>query len=93
MKTALILYGTDDNLRGLFSLVDNNIGFEKANHDKDNLNFSFSSSFDEIDVDTTFINDSIQVKMSLGLLSFDYTGRKVSGNDMPGTNSPLVEQI
>ncbi len=93
MKTALILYGTNDNLRGVFSLVDNTIGFEKANRDKDKLNFSFSSSYGDIDVDATFINDSIQGKMSLGLLSFDFTGEKIGGNDMPGTFAPVVEQI
>ncbi|MBL7856150.1 MAG: family 20 glycosylhydrolase [Cyclobacteriaceae bacterium] len=93
MKTQLVLYGESDNLRGLFYLLDNATGFENALRTGNDLKFSFTSDFGEIDLQATFVGDSLIGKMSLGLLSFPFNGKKVGGNTWPGTTPPRVEQM
>ena len=91
MKSSLILYGADQNLRGLFYMMDNTIGFEKALKTGNELNFSFKSDYGQIKVDLTLTGDSLKGKMSLGFLSFPVIGKKSAGNDIAGTKPPKVE--
>jgi hexosaminidase len=92
METKMVLYGKD-TLRGLFILMENATGFEKAELIDDNLQFSFRSEFGTIDVEGTLQNDSIRGSMSLGFLSFPFEGIKTGGSDMPGTKAPVFEKI
>ncbi|MCU0399099.1 MAG: family 20 glycosylhydrolase [Cyclobacteriaceae bacterium] len=93
INTSLVLYGTADNLRGLFYLMENVTSFETAELKDNQLTFSFQSDFGTIDLKSEFQGDSISGTMSLGLLSFPFKGYRTGGNDMPGTNPPKVEKI
>jgi hexosaminidase len=93
INTSLVLYGTADNLRGLFYLMENVTSFETAGLKDNQLTFSFQSDFGTIDLKSEFQGDSISGTMSLGLLSFPFKGYRTGGNDMPGTNPPKVEKI
>jgi hexosaminidase len=93
IKTSMILYGEQDSLRGLFYMMDNAMGFEKATLNGNELTFTFASDYGEIDFEATFIGDSISGNMSLGLLSFPFNGSKKGGTDVVGTSPPKVEQV
>ncbi|MEI6140453.1 MAG: beta-N-acetylhexosaminidase [Mariniphaga sp.] len=93
VKTSLVLYGDSSNLRGLFFLMDNATGFEKAERLGDELKFSFKSDYGQINFEAVFSGDSLKGKMSLGFLSFPFKGKKVGANDMRGTIAPKVELI
>jgi hexosaminidase len=93
IKSSLILYGKEENLRGLFYMMDNATTFEKANYKNDQIDFSFKSDFGTINVEATTSKDSINGKMSLGLLSFPFLGKRSGGDDMPWTKPPKVEMI
>ena len=93
VKTSLVLYGDNNNLRGLFFLMDNATGFEKAERSGNELKFSFKSEYGEINLESVFTGDSLKGKMSLGFLSFPFKGKKVGANDIPGTVAPKVEMI
>ncbi len=93
MQSSLVLYGEQENLRGLFYVMENATGFEHATRTGDALNFSFTSGFGKINIESAFSGDSINGKMSLGLLSFPFKGKKIGGNDWAGTSPPKVEQM
>ena len=93
MKTNLVLYGENHDLRGLFYMMDNATAFEKAGWEEDKLEFSFQTDFGEIDFTGRSKNDSLSGTMSLGMISFPFNGVKTGGNDQPGTQAPRVEQI
>ena len=93
VKTNLVLYGDKSNLRGLFFLMDNATGFEKAERTGDELKFSFKSDYGQINLEAVFSGDSLKGKMSLGFLSFPFKGKKMGGNDWAGTAAPKVEQM
>lgn len=95
MKVGMVLYGRkeDNNLRGVFSLLENSTGFENAHFEGDELLFTFQAEVGEIDVKTIFSGDSASGTMSLGFMSFPFTGVKTGGNDMPGTAAPKIQKI
>ena len=93
MQSTLVLYGGQENLRGLFYVLENATAFENATRIGDALNFSFVSDFGEINIESAFEGDSLNGKMSLGLLSFPFKGKKTGGNDRNGTSPPKVEQM
>jgi hexosaminidase len=93
IKSSLILYGKEENLRGLFYMMDNSTSFEKATLENNNLDFSFKSEFGTIKVEATTSGDSISGKMSLGLISFPFSGKRAGGSDIAGTKPPKVERI
>ena len=93
LKTSLVLYGEKDKLRGLFFMMDNAVSFDEAIRNGNELNFSFKSDFGKIDLKSVFIGDSLSGKMSLGILSFPFRGKKTGGDDMAGTRPPTVEQM
>ncbi len=91
---SMTLYGTGDQLRGVFNFRDNLQEFKQATLDNNNLAFSYESSYGKIDVESTIKADqSIEGTMGLGILSFPFKGEKVGGNDMAGTTAPPLEKI
>lgn len=93
MKSSLVLYGEPQNLRGLFSVMENYTGFENAARVGDDLNFSLNSDFGKLTIESAFKGDSLSGTMSLGLISFPFKGKKMGGNDWAGTVAPKVEQM
>jgi hexosaminidase len=93
METKMVLYGESSDLRGLFILMENMTAFDKAEMKDNKLDFTFSSDFGTIDVASTIQGDSIQGTMSLGFISFPFTGIRTGGNDIPGTKPPLFEKV
>jgi hexosaminidase len=93
IKAQMVLYGQEDSLRGLFGMMENYTGFPKALLKGKQLDFSFTSDYGDIDVTSMMENDSIHGKMSLGFLSFPFTGKKIGSNTMAGTKPPKVERI
>lgn len=93
MPTTLIFFGESDNLRGLFSMMDNATAFESAVREGEQITFSFPSDYGEISCEVNLLGDSVSGKISLGLLSFPFNGKKIGGNDVAGTLPPKVEQI
>jgi hexosaminidase len=95
MKVGMVIYGRkeDNNLRGVFTLMENSTGFENARFEGDELRFAFQAEVGKIDVKATFIGDSAAGTMSLGFISFPFQGIKIGGNDMAGTTPPKIEKI
>lgn len=95
MKVGMVVYGRkqDNNLRGVFTLMENSTGFDGAVYEGDELVFSFQAEVGEIDVRAKLAGDSANGTMSLGFLSFPFKGIKAGGNDMPGTAPPKIEKI
>jgi hexosaminidase len=95
MKVGMVVYGRkeDNNLRGVFTLMENSTGFENARYEGNELLFTFQAEVGEIDVKATFSNDSAAGTMSLGFMSFHFEGVKIGGNDMVGTTPPKIQKI
>jgi hexosaminidase len=93
IRMSMVLYGEGTSRRGLFDLGGQITGFENATATGDDLLFTFQSEFGEIDVEGSFMGDSVEGKMSLGILSFPFRGVQMGGNDMPGTRPPKVEKF
>jgi len=93
MQVDLVLYGQDEDLRGVFFMMENASAFEHANRTDNKMSFSFQSTVGEIDVESQFNGDSLTGTFSLGLLSFPFKGVKTGGSDLPGTSAPVVQQM
>jgi hexosaminidase len=93
MHSELVIYGPPDSLRGYFSMMDNPAPFETATITGTAFNTVFHTDYGAIKCAADFSGDSVSGKLSLGLLSFDFTGKKSGGNDMAGTTAPEIQQI
>jgi hexosaminidase len=93
MDAKLVLYGEAPELRGVFQLMENATGIEKAILKDNNLEFSFPSDYGTINVSAGVQGDSLNGTMSSSLLSFPFKAKRITGDDMPGTRAPVFEEI
>jgi hexosaminidase len=93
MKSAMILYGEDENLRGVLGLMENFTGFEDAKKENKALTFSFDSPVGKLSVKGIMEGDSLSGEFSAMLMSFPFKGKKIGSNNMPGTVAPKVEKM
>lgn len=93
MKSAMILYGEGENMRGVLGLMDNFTGFEDAKKEDKELNFSFDSPVGKLSVKGITEGDSLSGEFSAMLMSFPFKGKRIGSNTMPGTVAPKVEKM
>ena len=92
MKSEMVIFDKDpSNIFGFFAFMENRMAFKNGVMDGNELAFSFIGPAGEMDFEATITGDSLNGKMSLGILSFDSWGSKSGGSDKPGTAMPKIE--
>jgi hexosaminidase len=94
MESQLVIFDRDpENVYGFFAMIDGRTAFKNGTIEGDQLRFTFLGPVGAMDYEATINNDSIEGKLSFGLLGFDAYGIKTGGSDMPGTIMPEIEVI
>lgn len=92
MKSQLVIFDKNPaDVTGFFAMMENRMAFKNGVIEEYILTASFLGPAGEMDVEVEFIGDSLNGKLSLGLLSFDNWGSKSGGSDMAGTEMPKIE--
>ncbi len=93
VETKLVLYGKEQDLRGLFILMENVTAFEKATRTGSKLKFTVASDYGDVNVEGIISGGLLQGTMHLGVLTFPFEGKQIGGDDIVGSKAPLFEKI
>lgn len=92
MKSQIVIFDRDpENVYGFFSMMESRTGFKNGTLHGSDLQFSFTGPVGEMKYHAQLAGDSINGKISIGLLGFKTKGIKSGGSDMPGTEMPVIE--
>jgi len=90
----LYIFGKGEDLRGVANFMNNSTSFATAKLKNGNLDFSMDTPFGKVDYDLIIKGDSLTGVAKLAVLSIDFKGKRIGGNDMPdGMELPKFEKI
>ncbi|MEM7369647.1 MAG: family 20 glycosylhydrolase [Bacteroidota bacterium] len=93
IPSTLTLFGTDDDLRGVWGLMENLTGVDPAKKEGDQLSFQVEGPMGTVNFEGTLTGDLLTGSINMAFLSFELAGKKIGGHDMAGTVAPKIERI
>ena len=94
IESQLVIFDRNpDEVFGFFAMLSDRMVFKGGKMEGNKLTFSMMGPVGELDYTSVLSGDSLSGEISMGLLSFDVTGRKTGGSDMKGTTMPEIEVI
>ena len=95
MEAQLVFFDKDpENIYGFFAIMDARNAFKQGVLGNDGiLSFEMSTQMGELGFEAEIYPESLDGKLSFGILSFSAYGPKTGGVDMPGTEMPKIEVV
>jgi hexosaminidase len=94
MESQLVIFDRNpDNVFGFFAMLSDRMVFKEGSIEGNKLIFKMMGPIGELEYEAQMINDSLMGEISMGLLSFEASGKRTGGSDMPGTEMPEIEVI
>ncbi len=94
IESQLVIFDRDpENVFGFFAMLSDRTAFKDGRIDGNTLNFTMMGPVGELEYSAQVEGDSLTGEIAMGLLSFDVTGSRSGGSDIPGTEMPRIEVI
>lgn len=92
MPSQLVIFDKDpQNIFGFFAIMEGRNVFKTGKIEDGVLSFVMSSPMGELEYSGELLKDSINGKLSFGLLKFPSYGSRSGGSDRPGSMMPKIE--
>ncbi len=92
IPSQLVMFDRDpQNVYGFFAIMDGRNVFKAGKIEEGTLSFSMSSPMGELGFSGELLKDSINGKLSFGLMKFPAYGSRSGGSDISGSTMPKIE--
>jgi hexosaminidase len=93
MHAEILLYGVDDELRGLFGMKGNYTELGEVKWTGNVLDMSFVSQFGNMKASGELEGDRLVGTLGFGLISIPFKGKLKGSSKLPGTVAPKIEKM
>lgn len=93
LHADILLYGVDDELRGLFGMKGNYTVLGKVKWEGNELDMSFVSQFGNMQASGILEGDRLFGTLGLGLISIPFEGKLIGSSQLIGTVPPKIEKM
>lgn len=93
LHADILLYGVDDELRGLFGMKGNYTVLGEVKWEGNLLDMSFVSQFGNMNASGELKGDRLLGTLGFGLISIPFEGKLKGSSKLPGTMAPKIEKM
>jgi hexosaminidase len=91
--SRLTMYGPPEQLRGVMEFAGAFVSIDTASLHGDTLAFQMATQYGKASMTGVVHGDSLSGKMGIVGMGLPFAGKRVGGDDMPGTRPPVVKRV